>query len=338
MALERAWYNTKVAPYLWLLLPLHALFVVLSTLRRWRYRLIPAKALPVPVIVVGNISVGGTGKTPVTLALVEHLKARGEQPAIISRGYGGKGPFPLTVSASSAAAACGDEPLLLAQRAKVPVVVAPDRRAAAMQALRDAPGTTVLISDDGLQHYALPRQFEIAVIDGRRGLGNGWRLPIGPLREPTRRLGDVDAVIINGDLAESPSLADQLRALNHCYSMSLQPSHWRRVSDDDEVTALPQGSTLALAGIGHPQRFFDTVRALESREFATRSYADHQSFDARDAEQLKSYDVLLMTEKDAMKWRGIAHQDCYYLPVTADLPETFWRHLDATLKRFNHGA
>lgn len=339
MALQRAWYSKKVVPYLWLLLPLHAVFVILSTVRRWRYRLMPPKALSVPVIVVGNITVGGTGKTPLTLALVEYLRAQGEQPAIVSRGYGGKGPFPLSVVPTTDASCSGDEPLLLAQRAKVPVVVAPNRRDAARRVLHDAPQTTVIISDDGLQHYALARQFEIAVVDGSRGVGNGWRLPIGPLREPVKRLQQVDAVVVNGSSsAESSTFARIGKATTQSYTMTLAASSWRRVVDDSEVDELPPGKTLALAGIGNPERFFSTLNTLALRDFSTRSYADHQQYTEDDAKQLQAYDVLLMTEKDAMKWRGIAHQDCYYLPVTAELPEAFWQQLSATLKRFKHGS
>ncbi|MGQ4275654.1 tetraacyldisaccharide 4'-kinase [Pseudidiomarina sp. E22-M8] len=334
MALQRAWYRNHVAAYLWLLLPLHALFVIISALRRWRYRLSPAKDLPVPVIVVGNISVGGTGKTPITLALVEQLKAQGERPAIVARGYGGKGPFPLRVRSTTAAEASGDEPLLLAQRTQVPVVVAPDRRAAAAQVLQQAPDTTVIISDDGLQHYALPRQFEIAVVDTERGVGNGWRLPIGPLREPVSRLQQVDTVILNG--SDTQSQAFLRGATNHCYSMTLVTKKWRRVTDDTEVAALPEGKTLALAGIGNPERFFATVRNLESRSLATRGYPDHHQFSAADLAQLSQYEVLVMTEKDATKWRGFAHKDCYYLPVSATLPEAFWQQLQAKMKGFNH--
>lgn len=336
MALQRAWYRKNVSAYLWLLLPLHALFVVISVLRRWRYRLSPAKPLPVPVIVVGNISVGGTGKTPVTLALVQQLKAQGERPAIIARGYGGKGPFPLRVKSTTPAAACGDEPLLLAQRAEVPVMVAPDRRAAAVRVLEEAPETTVIISDDGLQHYALPRQFEIAVVDAERGLGNGWRLPIGPLREPAARLQQVDAVILNGSDKKDQGFLRGAR--EHCYPMNLTAKSWRRVTDDTEVAALPAGKTLALAGIGNPQRFFATVRSLEPRSFATRDYPDHYQFTAADGAELSDYDVLLMTEKDATKWRGFAHQHCYYLPVSATLPEAFWQQLKVKIKEFNHAT
>ncbi|MFC0445113.1 tetraacyldisaccharide 4'-kinase [Pseudidiomarina halophila] len=336
MALQRVWYRKDVPAYLWLLLPLHAVFVVLSTLRRWRYRLRPAKPLPVPVIVVGNISVGGTGKTPVTLALVEHLKAQGECPAIIARGYGGKGPFPLRVQRTTPAAACGDEPLLLAQRTQVPVIVAPDRRAAAVRVLEEAPETTVIISDDGLQHYALPRQFEIAVVDAERGLGNGWRLPIGPLREPAARLQQVDAVILNGSDKTDQGFLRGARA--HSYPMSLTAKAWRRVTDDAEVATLPAGKTLALAGIGNPQRFFTTVQNLESRSFSTRDYPDHYQFTAADLAQFSAYDVLLMTEKDATKWRGFAHQHCYYLPVSATLPDAFWQQLEVKIKEFKHAT
>lgn len=341
MSLSDAWYRPRVSWWLWLLLPLHALFVLVS---RWRRKAVlanPPKPLPVPVIVVGNISVGGTGKTPVTLALVQHLLAQGERPAIVSRGYGGKGPFPLTVSATTSAQACGDEPLLLARRAQVPVVVAPNRVAAALQVLAQAPETTVLISDDGLQHYRLPRQFEIAVVDAKRGLGNGWCLPIGPLRESAERLASVDAVIVNGESQANEFAADAAKQHNSAprYTMRLHGQGWRHVHDDSPCEELPAGRTLALAGIGHPQRFFATVKELlEDREFACKAYPDHYAFRPQDAKQLKSYEVILMTEKDAMKWRSFAPEHCYYLPVAAQLPDAFWQQLDAELQRFKHGS
>ena len=334
MSLSDAWYRPRVTWWLWFLLPLHALFVLVS---RWRRKVAlanPPKPLPLPVIVVGNISVGGTGKTPVTLALVQHLLAQGERPAIISRGYGGKGPFPLTVTATTSARACGDEPLLLARRAQVPVVVAPNRVAAALQVLAQAPETTVLISDDGLQHYALPRQFEVAVIDGKRGLGNGWCLPIGPLRESSTRLNSVDAVVVNGDLAAAHTALPAAQI----YTMQLVAQGWRKVTDDARCEQLPNGPTLALAGIGHPQRFFSTVKALEKRDFDTKAYPDHYAFKAQDATALANYEVILMTEKDAMKWRSFAPKQSYYLPVAAQLPQAFWQQIDAALQRFNDGA
>ncbi|RUO55435.1 tetraacyldisaccharide 4'-kinase [Pseudidiomarina homiensis] len=336
MSLSDAWYRPQVRWWLWLLLPLHALFVLVS---RWRRRVAlanPPKPLPVPVIVVGNISVGGTGKTPMTLALVKHLQAQGEHPAIVSRGYGGKGPFPLVVTATTSAQACGDEPLLLARRAQVPVVVAPNRMAAAEHVLAHAPTTTVIISDDGLQHYRLPRQFEIAVVDGERGLGNGWCLPIGPLRENAKRLASVDAVVVNGQL--NARAAHQMPSAKRCFTMQLQSRGWRHVRDDSPCDELPVGRTVALAGIGHPQRFFATVKALEPREFDCKAYPDHYAFQRQDAEQLQSYDVILMTEKDAMKWRSLATENCYYLPVAAQLDEVFWQRLDTELKRFKHGS
>ncbi|CAB0150255.1 Tetraacyldisaccharide 4'-kinase [Pseudidiomarina piscicola] len=333
MKLQRAWYQITVAPILWLLLPLHALFVVSSFIRRQRYRWWPPQKLQVPVVVVGNISVGGTGKTPVTLAIVDYLRAQGQRPAIVSRGYGGKGPFPLSVDGNTAPQSCGDEPRLLAERSGVPVVVAPNRVAAAQQVLADFPDTTVIISDDGLQHYRLARQFEIAVIDGSRGVGNGWRLPIGPLREPLKRLQQVDAVIVNGKL-ETSVTSPKLSHEN--YVMRLVPQAWRRVTDNKVVDELPKGRTLALAGIGNPERFFATVRSIEARSFATRAYLDHQQYSGADREQLKAYEVLLMTEKDATKWRSIAHQHCYYLPVTASLPEAFWQQLSSKLASYQH--
>ena len=196
--LER-WYRPK--PVLWLR-PLEALFRLLAALRRWAYDsgLLKTLSAGVPVLVVGNITVGGTGKTPLVLHLAQVLKRRGVRVGIVSRGYGGKGELRL-VKPDSLAADVGDEPVLLARRSGVPVYVGPDRVAAARQLV--ALGVQCIISDDGLQHYRLARQVQIAVLDGRRGLGNGACLPAGPLREPAQRLGQMDLVVVNGGEAEN---------------------------------------------------------------------------------------------------------------------------------------
>ncbi|MFV0277098.1 MAG: tetraacyldisaccharide 4'-kinase, partial [Parahaliea sp.] len=196
--LQRDWYQG--AAWLWLLRPLEALYRGLGALRRWLYRrrLLSSYRASVPVVVVGNITIGGTGKTPVVIALVEALRAAGARPGVVSRGYGGRAPhYPLVLVAGVSAAEAGDEPLLIFQRSGVPCAVAPDRPAA-VRALEGGDGVDIIISDDGLQHYALGRDCEIAVLDSERGTGNGFCLPAGPLREPVSRLAAVDYVLYRG--------------------------------------------------------------------------------------------------------------------------------------------
>ncbi|RUO60930.1 tetraacyldisaccharide 4'-kinase [Pseudidiomarina marina] len=319
---QRAWYRSGLHPLLLLLFPLHALFVTLSTVRRWLYQVgfLAIYRAPVPVIVVGNISVGGTGKTPVTEALVQWLKQQGYSPAIVSRGYGAKGPFPQLVTATSLAQRVGDEPKLLAVRTGVPLAVSPNRQQAIELILQMFPDTDIILSDDGLQHYRLARDIEIAVVDGNRGLGNGWRLPLGPLREPAKRLAEVDFVVQNG-----------LTQHNYGWPFTLQPQNWKRVKDSIEVTP-PQGECIAIAGIGHPQRFFDTLKQQSIVLKECIEFADHHPFSASDFAQIDDSLNVLMTEKDAAKCQLFAKDSWFYLPVSAEFDEGFWQQLRKRLQ------
>lgn len=304
---ERRWYSDRGAPT-WLL-PLSALYAYLTRARRQRLQA-RAVRLPVPVIVVGNISVGGTGKTPLAIWLVEHLREWGWQPGVISRGYGGRAPsYPWRVTARSRPSECGDEPLLIAQRTGVPVVVGPDRVAAA-RALIAGGSVDVIVSDDGLQHYRLARNLEICVIDGARGLGNGHVLPAGPLREAPSRLNEVPLVVVNGrvdfPLAHEGRIDLQLRAtdaepLQNGAPLRLDRLRGQRVH--------------ALAGIGHPQRFFDMLRG-RGIDVIAHPFPDHHAFVGQDIHFLDSLPVL-MTEKDAIKCRAFAGPQHYAVPVRA---------------------
>ncbi|MFP5441616.1 MAG: tetraacyldisaccharide 4'-kinase [Gammaproteobacteria bacterium] len=309
---------------LWLLLPLE-----------WLYRLVVAwrgsptgVRPPVPVIVVGNLAVGGSGKTPLVLALVAAVRQQGLRPGVIARGHGGRGPFPLKVGIDTAAAASGDEPLLVARRHQgVPVFVAPDRRAALAAVL--AEGVDVVISDDGLQHLSLQRSVEIAVVDGRRGLGNGRCLPVGPLREPPARLSRVDFVVVNG--GECPSLP--VAAVT---SMRLQPALFRRVGvpaetlDPAAMRARCVAPPSALAGIGDPSRFFATLQSL-GIDAEGHPFGDHHAYTVDDLRPFAGR-LLLMTEKDAVKCAdlvAVVGIDAWYLEVDAVLPAEFFSRVFA---------
>ncbi|MCL2344821.1 MAG: tetraacyldisaccharide 4'-kinase [Desulfobulbus sp.] len=311
--LQRHWFaQRRLTPALWFLLPLSALFFLLARLKRG---LIRPQRLPVPVVVVGNITVGGAGKTPLTLWLAERLRERGRRPGIVSRGYGGSQATPRAVAVDDSPAEVGDEPLLLARRSGAPVWVGRDRAAAGRALLAAHPEVDLLLCDDGLQHYRLARDVELAVFDSR-GIGNGSLLPAGPLREPLARLGTVDAVICNGD-------ADpRLPAAAPRFAMLLSAGVFYRLGQPEETCALAQlaGRRLyALAGIGDPERFFRTLEAL-GLTFSRHPFPDHHAYTAADLAFAAAVDsVLLMTEKDAVKCAGLTVGEAWVLPVEAEL-------------------
>ena len=325
--IEALWYRKN--PLVWLLLPLSLLFWAVATLRRTVYRLGLARAYraAVPVIVVGNLSVGGNGKTPVVIWLVEQLRAAGLRPGVVSRGYGGKSErYPLPVSEYTQAAECGDEPKLIAERCQVPVVVAP-KRAAAVEMLLHSGEVDVVICDDGLQHYALARDIELVVMDGARRLGNGHLLPMGPLREGRSRLQSVDAVICNGG---EPQPGE--------YAMHLAPATLQPVGAANGHPPISGSDVDALAGIGNPARFFATVQQQGFRLASAVGYADHQSFDEAELKARFCERPLLMTEKDAVKCRHFALANWWYLPVNAELPPTLATLIINKLKDAKNGT
>ncbi len=316
----------RPSPWRYLLWPLAALFGVVSRLRRRLYQqgLCQAYRSPLPVIVVGNLSVGGNGKTPVVIWLVERLQAAGYRPGVVSRGYGGQAArYPLLLTPTTTTTEAGDEPVLIARRTGCPVAVAP-KRAEAVRCLEQQ-GVDVILCDDGLQHYALARDLELVVMDGERRLGNGALLPMGPLREGPERLAAVTAVICNGGTPQPGELA-----------MTLEPALPRRVLDDS--LGLDAREVDALAGIGHPPRFFATLRQLGYRLVQAVPFADHQAFDAQVLRDQFGQRPLLMTEKDAVKCRDFALADWWYLPVAAQLPDALAHTILTFLKERSHGT
>jgi len=317
--LQEAWYaQRRPSPALWLLLPLHALFVFISTCRRLAYRcgILAAIRLPVPVVVVGNLVAGGVGKTPLVLWLAEQLRQRGWRPGILSRGYGGAGIGVRRVFPDAAAAEVGDEPLLLARRSGLPVWVGADRVEAGKALLAAHPEVDVLIADDGLQHYRLARDVEIAIVDGR-GTGNGWRLPLGPLRESLSRLNTVSALVFNGTVDAGVGAACPVPQ----FAMRLISGDCYRL-DDAAITcpasALAEKPLHAVAGIGHPERFFASLRTL-GLNFEAHAYPDHHAYTAADLD-FGPAAVVLMTEKDAVKCSGLTRAEVWVLPVSAQVP------------------
>ncbi|OPX55960.1 tetraacyldisaccharide 4'-kinase [Oceanospirillum multiglobuliferum] len=297
--LEQAWYNHARWPLL--LQPLEQLYLKLSA-QDQRKKQAQQWQAPVPVLIVGNITVGGTGKSPLVATLVDYLRSKGWKPGIVSRGYGGKSSeYPLSVTTASDPKIAGDEPVMLAQLG-CPVVVDPKRSTAAQSLLAEH-DCDLIISDDGLQHLALGRDIELVVIDAARGLGNGHCLPVGPLREPKSRLQQVDYIFANG--AEHTS---QLEGQT-LHPMQLKPTQWRQPASQATYPIQPlpfNESVQALAGIGNPERFFNTLRQL-GLTVTGRPYPDHYQFQAQD---LVSTEPLLMTAKDAVKcqaWLGAQH-------------------------------
>ncbi|MDW8323269.1 MAG: tetraacyldisaccharide 4'-kinase [Burkholderiales bacterium] len=296
----------------WLLLPLAGLFLLGAFLRRlaYRLRLLPVHRLPVPVIVVGNITLGGTGKTPLTLWLAQRLRAAGWRPGIVSRGYGGRQRGPAAVTPASDPYEVGDEPLLLARRSGLPVYIARRRVEAARALLAAHPHTDVLIADDGLQHYALARDVEIAVVDGQRRFGNGWPLPAGPLRELPGRLRRVDAIVLHGgeDMG-------WLRTDRPVHRMRLVPQRLRALDAtgrEQPLSWLSGRQVHAVAGIGHPARFFELLRALGAA-VEPHPFPDHHRFRPQDLPS----GTVVMTEKDAVKCAAFARADDWVLEVDA---------------------
>ncbi|HSU45154.1 MAG TPA: tetraacyldisaccharide 4'-kinase [Casimicrobiaceae bacterium] len=314
-ALARAWYSRRPTLVAVLLRPVSWVFGAVAALRRAAYRaqLLRGTRVRVPVVVVGNITAGGAGKTPLVAALAEALAARGRHPGLLSRGYGRRTRDVREVRPGDDPRDVGDEPLLLAAFG-FPLVVGSDRVAAAQSLIRAHPEVDVLVSDDGLQHYGLARDVEIAVIDAARGLGNRLLLPAGPLREPVSRLRSVDALVWRAPPGKrAPSCGHA-----HEFVASYEPQPWVNLLDaalpfDAELLADP--ASVAVAGIADPASFFDMLRGVGFRG-ETRAFADHHVY-ARDDVAFVRAPAILMTQKDAVKCRAFADARMWMLPIRA---------------------
>jgi len=325
--LQRQWSRISIWHiFLW---PISLLFGLLITIRRWCYRLRLFKAtrLPVPVIVVGNLTVGGNGKTPLVIWLAQFLRTQGYTPCVISRGYGGTAIQPQSVTSATDPTLVGDEAVLLARRLRCPVWVGADRVAVARALLSARPDCNIILSDDGLQHYRLQRDIEIAVVDGQRRFGNGLLLPAGPMREPRARLRDVDAVVINDG-----------EALAHEYTMQLTGSDFYSLQDP---TSSVQASHFfgkkihAVAAIGHPARFFNHLRGL-GLHVVEHAFPDHYPYQPQDL-HFEDAEAILMTEKDAVKCTAFNIRSAWFLPVTGELAAAFGDKILQQLKAIENG-
>ena len=320
-------------PWQILLRPVSWLFLLLVMLRRAAYRLgwLKVSNVGVPVIMVGNINVGGTGKTPLVLALVEALTRHGKHCGIVTRGYQPGANVPTAevvqvVPTGGGAGSPSDEATLLARRSGVPVYTAANRVQAARTLLRNHGQVDVIISDDGLQHYALQRDIEICVIDSARGLGNGALLPAGPLREPASRLDEVDAIIVN--LAANVTDVKNYAATTPAFEMTLANEIFINLKSGrsigvTEAIALFQGLRIhALAGIGNPQRFFAHLVRLGLAPNRTQPFPDHHDYQSSDMPGIDA-GIILMTEKDAVKCGSFADERMWYMRIDALLPNKF---------------
>ncbi|UDG80068.1 tetraacyldisaccharide 4'-kinase [Candidatus Steffania adelgidicola] len=308
--ITRIWSGAS-AIYL-LLLPLSWLYGLITGLIRYSYRHGWRKVFcfPLPIVVIGNLTSGGNGKTPVVIWLVTQLQKRGWRVGVVSRGYGERAEhYPLILNATTTSQQCGDEPLLIWQRTGAPVAVSP-RRPEAVEALLRAQPLDVVVSDDGLQHYALGRDIEWVVIDGESRFGNGWWLPAGPMRERANRLHKVQAIIINGGNARSGEVQMSLDAGEVVNLLS---------GERRDITSLTP--VVAMAGIAHPMRFFSTIRRAGASPLREVIFSDHKTYRQEMLRTLVNSDEhLLMTEKDAVKCRPFALTNWWYLPVDVRLP------------------
>lgn len=278
---------------------------------------------PVPVIIVGNISVGGTGKSPMVVALCKLLKANGYRPGIVSRGHGAKIEIPTSVYADSVAKDVGDEPVMLARRADCPMVVF-SKRDEAVKYLLSTTDVNVIISDDGMQHYQLNRDIEVAMLDAKRGIGNGQLLPVGPLREPIERLKHVDFIV-----SVSDTMTEALDKLALPITLApLVPTNLVSLDGMKNLDCLhafvDEKKWHIMAGIGNPERFVETLKqlGLQSENSSYQWFSDHHSFAVAD---IPSQGSVVMTEKDAVKCQSLAlsNSNVWYLPVSLNLPECF---------------
>lgn len=315
-----AWY--RKALWLWLLWPLSFVFSMLSGLRKALFSvgLQPIYQAPVPVVVIGNINVGGSGKSPLVCALAKAMSEVGYRPGIVSRGYGATRPIvqPVLLNEESTANEVGDEPLMMFRRIGCPVCVCPERARAVDQLVKA--GCDIIISDDGLQHYAMARDIEVCVLDGERLWGNGLLLPAGPLREPKARLTRVDYIVLNGET--DPDIRTRLdRFPGKTIEMTLKPGALVPLDNRSKAVWDGQGSTVnAVAGIGHPARFFDTLESVGIRQQKKSAFPDHHVFVPQDFSGLEDLPIV-MTEKDAVKCQDLDLNDAWYLPVEAQLSD-----------------
>ena len=305
--------------------PFSYLYIDIVRFRRFLYRqgFIKSQRFPVPVIIVGNITVGGTGKTPLVIWLAQQLQQAGFKPGIVSRGYGGNSDhYPLMVDKNTLTQQAGDEAVLIANKTACPVAVSP-LRTDAVQLLLETKNCDIILADDGLQHYALQRDIEMVVIDGKRRFGNNFFLPCGPLREPQERIREVDFVVINGG---QPQDEEVLMTFTASIAVNLVTNEQRK------LTEFNSQNCHAIAAIGHPQRFFDML-ATFGLKTENHIFADHHIF-KKPHLNFKDNLAVLMTEKDAVKYHEFASEQHWAVPIQPQLPPSFFNQLLTLIKQY----
>lgn len=321
LGVQALWYSQSRLS--WLLWPVSLMLQSISWVRRKALEA-TRQALDVPVIVVGNITVGGVGKTPLVIALAQYFCTKGLRVGIVSRGYGATiRAFPHEVLETDDAKNVGDEPKLISLKTACPVVIAP-KRIQAVKYLLEKYQSQIIISDDGLQHYALPRTVEIVVIDGMRGFGNGFCLPAGPLRESPKRLRQVDFIVINGTMSADESFG-KMNSDQMIYKMDIVSNLPHAIPANNPVAWTTLKTPLsAVAAIGHPERFFALFDTL-GLAYQPYVFPDHHAFSTEELERLPK--PIVMTEKDAVKCYAFGIESMYCVPVEAKLNEEFWTAL-----------
>ena len=321
-ALESFWYRPK--NWLgYLLLPLHLILCILVYLRKFIAERRAKEILDAPpVVVIGNINVGGTGKTPLIIHLIEEFTERGLKVGVVSRGYGGHAEaYPMLIDENTNASEGGDEPVLIHRTTGAPVAVAPQRRAAVLELMRKDK-LDLILSDDGLQHYAMPRDFEVVVADAERGFGNGLLMPFGPLREPLSRLSSVDAFVSTGDSLRIDAALPR-------FVSKLIISSVSRLNSSEEMTIAnyikeSNGPVNAVCGIGNPERYFLALEAL-GLQIIRHPFPDHHRFTSADFEALEG--DILMTTKDAVKCESIAKDNLYQVHLTTEVTPSLTEYI-----------
>jgi len=324
--LSRLHYSKSLFPLL--LFPLSAIFFLIFFIRKYLYQFNFLKSfkLNVPVIVIGNITLGGTGKTPLIIHLAKELKKNGYHPGIISRGYGARSISATEVNQKSDIDEVGDEPILIQKHTHMPVFVSKDRVMAATVLIKKHKKIDVILSDDGIQHYRLMRDVEVLVIDGTRGFGNGYLLPAGPLRELKHKLNDVDAIVCN-----------HKKVIDGSYLMKYKSKFLVNLKTKQKIplSKVRLSNIHAIAGIGNPDRFFNDLKSL-GLVFNSSAYQDHYRFTKKDFKTMGGKNII-MTEKDAVKCEKFAQDNFWYLPVDVDINSKFTNVILKKLKYISHG-
>jgi len=323
--LNRQYY--KKSSWILILLPLSFIYFLIIFFRNLAYKagIFKSIKLDVPVVIVGNITIGGTGKTPLVIWLIEELIKKGKKPGLICSGYNSNAKSPQEVFMDSQVSDVGDEALMIKLRFQkrhnidIPVFVGKKKVQVGQMLLKSYSDVDILISDDGLQHYELKRDFEIVVVDGDRKFGNGFLIPAGPLREVTARVNEVDALVLNGPTENWPDENKKLIYRMSCFSDTLANClHSNRISDLDVL----ERGIVAITGIGNPERFFEQLNSvgLTDIEFQKVIFNDHHLFTESDFKDYVDMDII-MTEKDAVKCKNFAQENFWYIPIYTDVDE-----------------